>query len=72
VTQLIVSNDTKCESGSPFCCHKWSEHYISNDGTKDGCSHYDDYQRDGGPCFCRGFAVRAKTSMEIIFPPRAV
>lgn len=39
------------------CPHPFGAHYTSYDGKKGGCSHYDDFQRDGGPCNCKGFTM---------------
>lgn len=43
--------------GNERCRHEFGMHYETYDGKKTGCSFYLDEQRDGGPCFCKGFAI---------------
>lgn len=48
-------NSEKC--GNERCGHPFSRHYTTYDGKNNGCSHFNDDQRDGGACFCKGFAL---------------
>jgi hypothetical protein len=45
------------ECVNEWCGHSFAKHYTTYDGKKHGCSNYVDEQRDGGPCFCQGFAI---------------
>jgi hypothetical protein len=38
------------------CNHPFAQHYTTYDSRGTGCSHYNDDQRDGGFCYCKGFA----------------
>jgi hypothetical protein len=49
------TNNQKC--GNERCGHGFGMHYETYDGNRTGCSFYLDDQRDGGPCFCKGFAL---------------
>lgn len=46
-------NGEKCG----VCSHVFGKHYTTYDGKSRGCSNYVDSQRDGGSCYCKGYAV---------------
>lgn len=52
------ANEEPC--GNERCGHEFGIHYTTYDDQKTGCSYYLDEQRDGGPCFCKGFALKLK------------
>jgi hypothetical protein len=46
-------DNAKCSG----CHHSFGEHFTTYDGKKAGCSNFVDTQRDGGSCYCKGFAL---------------